>query len=86
MDILSCQCYLFHITDAKEQVLANLANFSYDPVNYDYLRELKVTTLFLETLSENNKTLVRFAIAGICNLCSGEFDIFIIHPRYNKNF
>ncbi|XP_033228286.1 uncharacterized protein LOC117180079 [Belonocnema kinseyi] len=63
----------FHGTksrDGKEQVLANLANFAYDPVNYDYLRELKVIKLFLETLSENNKILVRFAVGGICNLCS----------------
>lgn len=56
--------------DAKEQVLANLANFAYDPVNYDYLRTIRVADLFLEVLSENNKNLVRFAISGICNLCS----------------
>ncbi|XP_019063986.1 armadillo repeat-containing protein 7 isoform X4 [Fukomys damarensis] len=27
--------------DAKEQVLANLANFAYDPNNYQYLRQLQ---------------------------------------------
>ncbi|XP_066094167.1 armadillo repeat-containing protein 7 isoform X10 [Saccopteryx bilineata] len=27
--------------DAKEQVLANLANFAYDPSNYQYLRQLQ---------------------------------------------
>ncbi|XP_036053491.1 armadillo repeat-containing protein 7 isoform X3 [Onychomys torridus] len=27
--------------DAKEQVLANLANFAYDPGNYQYLRQLQ---------------------------------------------
>ncbi|XP_032097621.1 armadillo repeat-containing protein 7 isoform X3 [Cebus imitator] len=27
--------------DAKEQVLANLANFAYDPNNYEYLRQLQ---------------------------------------------
>ncbi|XP_040845364.1 armadillo repeat-containing protein 7 isoform X1 [Ochotona curzoniae] len=27
--------------DAKEQVLANLANFAYDPGNYEYLRQLQ---------------------------------------------
>ncbi|XP_013002491.1 armadillo repeat-containing protein 7 isoform X5 [Cavia porcellus] len=27
--------------DAKEQVLANLANFAYDPSNYEYLRQLQ---------------------------------------------
>nr|XP_050868382.1 armadillo repeat-containing protein 7 [Vespula vulgaris] len=55
--------------DAKEQVLANLVNFSYDPINYEYLRQLKVIDLFLHILSEDNSTFVRFAIGGICNLC-----------------
>lgn len=55
--------------DAKEQVLANLANFAYDPINYGYIRQLKIIDLFLYTLSEDNTTLVRFAIGGICNLC-----------------
>ncbi|KAM5216667.1 armadillo repeat-containing protein 7 isoform 6-T7 [Hipposideros larvatus] len=27
--------------NAKEQVLANLANFAYDPSNYQYLRQLQ---------------------------------------------
>ncbi|XP_077019952.1 armadillo repeat-containing protein 7 isoform X3 [Tamandua tetradactyla] len=30
--------------DAKEQVLANLANFAYDPNNYGYLRQLQVAS------------------------------------------
>ncbi|KAM5151043.1 armadillo repeat-containing protein 7 isoform 2-T2 [Callospermophilus lateralis] len=48
--------------DAKEQVLANLANFAYDPSNYQYLRQLQVVDLFLDSLSEENETLVEFAI------------------------
>ncbi|XP_057632534.1 armadillo repeat-containing protein 7 isoform X2 [Chionomys nivalis] len=48
--------------DAKEQVLANLANFAYDPGNYEYLRQLQVLDLFLDSLSEENETLVKFAI------------------------
>ncbi|XP_075418309.1 armadillo repeat-containing protein 7 isoform X1 [Tenrec ecaudatus] len=55
--------------DAKEQVLANLANFAYDPNNYQYLRQLRVLDLFLDCLSEENETLVEFAIGGLCNLC-----------------
>uniref|UniRef100_A0A2K5TSH4 Armadillo repeat-containing protein 7 n=2 Tax=Macaca TaxID=9539 RepID=A0A2K5TSH4_MACFA len=54
---------------AKEQVLANLANFAYDPSNYEYLRQLQVLDLFLDSLSEENETLVEFAIGGLCNLC-----------------
>ncbi|XP_024090945.1 armadillo repeat-containing protein 7 isoform X2 [Pongo pygmaeus] len=48
--------------DAKEQVLANLANFAYDPSNYEYLRQLQVLDLFLDSLSEESETLVEFAI------------------------
>ncbi|XP_012235131.2 armadillo repeat-containing protein 7 [Linepithema humile] len=55
--------------DAKEQVLANLANFAYDPINYGYIRQLQIIDLFLYALSEENPTLVRYAISGICNLC-----------------
>ncbi|XP_061931566.1 uncharacterized protein LOC107997571 [Apis cerana] len=55
--------------DAKEQVLANLANFAYDPINYGYIRQLKIIDLFLHTLSEDNLKLVRFAVGGICNVC-----------------
>lgn len=52
----------FSDADAKEQVLANLANFAYDPGNYQYLRQLQVLDLFLDSLSEENETLVEFAI------------------------
>lgn len=55
--------------DAREQVLANLANFAYDPNNYPYLRQLQVLDLFLDSLSEENETLVEFALGGLCNLC-----------------
>ncbi|XP_016067851.1 PREDICTED: armadillo repeat-containing protein 7 [Miniopterus natalensis] len=67
--------------DAKEQVLANLANFAYDPSNYQYLRQLQVLDLFLDSLSEENETLGGgpglkhpdlscFPPGGLCNLCS----------------
>lgn len=52
----------FSAADAREQVLANLANFAYDPSNYQYLRQLQVLDLFLDSLSEENETLVEFAI------------------------
>ncbi|XP_014442261.1 armadillo repeat-containing protein 7 isoform X2 [Tupaia chinensis] len=36
--------------DAKEQVLANLANFAYDPSNYQYLRQLQeVSATYAQT-------------------------------------
>uniref|UniRef100_A0A8V5HDA4 Uncharacterized protein n=1 Tax=Melopsittacus undulatus TaxID=13146 RepID=A0A8V5HDA4_MELUD len=48
--------------EAKEQVLANLANFAYDPRNYEYLRQLQVLDLFLDMLGESSDTLVEFAM------------------------
>ncbi|KAK8746613.1 hypothetical protein OTU49_017107 [Cherax quadricarinatus] len=54
--------------EAKEQVLANLANFAYDPINYHWFRKLKIIDLFLDQLSEGTSTLCSFAAAGLCNL------------------
>ncbi|XP_076047859.1 armadillo repeat-containing protein 7-like isoform X2 [Oratosquilla oratoria] len=59
----------FHaFNECKEQILANLANFSYDPVNYAWLRQLGVLDLFLDHLSSTSTTLKKFAIAGLCNI------------------
>ncbi|CAH2302438.1 armadillo repeat-containing 7 [Pelobates cultripes] len=55
--------------EAKEQVLANLANFAYDPRNFSDLRKLQVIDLFLDMLTEENETFVEFGIGGLCNLC-----------------
>ncbi|XP_034414711.1 armadillo repeat-containing protein 7 [Cyclopterus lumpus] len=54
--------------EAKEQVLANLANFAYDPKNMEHLRELQVADLFLDMLTEDNDNFVEFGIGGLCNL------------------
>ncbi|XP_030196138.1 armadillo repeat-containing protein 7 isoform X2 [Gadus morhua] len=54
--------------EAKEQVLANLANFSYDPKNMEDLRMLQVTDLFLDMLTEDNENFVEFGMGGLCNL------------------
>ncbi|XP_054623863.1 armadillo repeat-containing protein 7 [Dunckerocampus dactyliophorus] len=54
--------------EAKEQVLANLANFAYDPKNTDYLKQLQVTDLFLDMLTEENDNFVEFGMGGLCNL------------------
>lgn len=45
--------------EAKEQVLANLANFAYDPINYGYMRQLQIIDIFLDTLSEDNQNLMQ---------------------------
>ncbi|KAL0132579.1 hypothetical protein PUN28_000380 [Cardiocondyla obscurior] len=68
--------------DAREQVLANLANFAYDPVNYGYIRQLKIIDIFLDALSESNLKLVHFGIAGLCNLCLDAINkIYILRNR-----
>ncbi|KAG1954723.1 armadillo repeat-containing protein 7 [Pimephales promelas] len=54
--------------ESKEQVLANLANFAYDPSNMESLRMLQVTDLFLDMLTEENDNFVEFGIGGLCNL------------------
>lgn len=65
--------------EAKEQVLANLANFAYDPKNYDFLRDLQVTDLFLDMLTEDNENFVEFGMGGLCNLSMApEFRDFIL--------
>ncbi|KAL2653381.1 hypothetical protein R1flu_021509 [Riccia fluitans] len=55
--------------EAKEQIVAHLANFGYDPLNYDYLQHLHVQDLFLDCLTEPNEKLVEFAVGGISNCC-----------------
>uniref|UniRef100_A0A672JCF4 Armadillo repeat containing 7 n=1 Tax=Salarias fasciatus TaxID=181472 RepID=A0A672JCF4_SALFA len=54
--------------EAKEQVLANLANFAYDPKNLEFLRQLQVPDLFLDMLTEEQENLVEFGMGGLCNL------------------
>lgn len=50
---------------------ANLANFSYDPLNFPYLTEAKAVDLFLQLLASPNEKLILHGIAGLCNLCLG---------------
>ncbi|KAI8372511.1 hypothetical protein EDC96DRAFT_572739 [Choanephora cucurbitarum] len=55
--------------DAKHQILANLANFAYDPINYNTLWDLQVIQLFLDALEEHDVLLQEFGIGGIANIC-----------------
>ncbi|XP_063709999.1 LOW QUALITY PROTEIN: armadillo repeat-containing protein 7 [Culicoides brevitarsis] len=55
--------------EAKEQVTANLANFAYDPINYEYLKKAEAFELFLELLGNVNPVLVTHGITGLCNFC-----------------
>eukprot|EP01120_Amphizonella_sp_Union-15-10_P010975 TRINITY_DN4554_c0_g5_i1.p1 TRINITY_DN4554_c0_g5~~TRINITY_DN4554_c0_g5_i1.p1 ORF type:complete len:184 (+),score=28.61 TRINITY_DN4554_c0_g5_i1:79-630(+) len=53
--------------ETKEQILANLANFSYDPINYEHFYKLNLVDLFLDCLEEKNQKMIEFAIGGLCN-------------------
>ena len=39
--------------EKKEQVLANLANFAYDPINYEYFRRFDIINIFVHNLTNN---------------------------------
>ncbi len=67
--------------EAKEQVLANLANFAYDPINYEHFRTLNILDLFLDCLSEENPKLVDYAISGLCNASLDKLNKEIILKR-----
>ncbi|KAH3832410.1 armadillo repeat-containing protein 7-like [Dreissena polymorpha] len=56
--------------DAKTQIIGNLANFAYDPINYEYMKALNVLDLFLDGLEDPDDKIVEFAISGICNACN----------------
>lgn len=62
------------ISDSKQQILANLANFAYDPINYDYIRDLNIVDLFLSQLSGNKDELLHYGLTGLCNLSSGQYN------------
>ena len=58
---------MFTILEAQQQVTANLANFAYDPINYEFLKKAKAHDLFLEVLPHSDEKLVLHGIAGLCN-------------------
>ncbi|RYQ99543.1 hypothetical protein Ahy_B07g087488 [Arachis hypogaea] len=77
--------------EAKERILANLANFAYDPYNYNFLRQfvtsvlpnltheqLNILELFLDCMTEPNEKLVEFGVGGICNSCADQANIAIV--------
>ncbi|KAK1574930.1 hypothetical protein Q3G72_001066 [Acer saccharum] len=63
---------------SKEKIVANLANFAYDPYNYSFLHQLNVLELFLDCITEPNEKLVEFGIGGICNACANPANAAIV--------
>nr|XP_023018161.1 armadillo repeat-containing protein 7 [Leptinotarsa decemlineata] len=65
--------------ECKKQTLSNLANFAYDPINYEYIKQLHLIDLFLSELSNDNEELIHFALGGLCNIvCDPESREYII--------
>jgi hypothetical protein len=59
----------------KLQILANLANFSYDPINYKYLRQLNIIDLFLDCLQmHTDDDFIHYALAGLCNMSTDKIN------------
>ncbi|XP_061394262.1 uncharacterized protein LOC133329815 [Musca vetustissima] len=61
--------------EAQEQVTANLANFAYDPINWEYLKKKEAIQVFLELLATSNETLKLHGIAGLCNICLDDMNL-----------
>lgn len=64
--------------ETKEKIVAHLANFAYDPYNYEFLRQLNVLELFLDCLTEPNEKLIEFGAGGICNSCADPANAAVI--------
>ncbi|KAI7998157.1 Armadillo repeat-containing protein 7 [Camellia lanceoleosa] len=59
--------------ELKEKIVANLANFTYDPFNYTFLHQLNIFELFLDCIMEimePNEKIVKFGIGGIGKSCN----------------
>ncbi|OAD75935.1 hypothetical protein PHYBLDRAFT_142919 [Phycomyces blakesleeanus NRRL 1555(-)] len=62
----------YSVTDnleSKQQILANLGNFAYDPVNFVWLWNLKVVDLFLDAVTCEDPLLQEFGMGGLSNIC-----------------
>ncbi|KAH3744222.1 ARM repeat superfamily protein [Pelomyxa schiedti] len=64
--------------DCKLQIVANLANFAFDPQNYHWFRELHIIDLFLDMLTEPEEQLIEFGAGGLCNLCCDNANLAVI--------
>lgn len=46
-----------------------MANFAYDPLNYEYLSKHNILIIFLDLLISANEKLIEHGIAGLSNFC-----------------
>ncbi|CEP15764.1 hypothetical protein [Parasitella parasitica] len=73
--------------EAKQQVLANLANFAYDPINYNTLWDLHAVNLFLTSLTDSDPLLREFGIGGLANIClePRHHEYILSQPGFRRN-
>lgn len=64
--------YFYLLSEALEQVTANLANFAYDPINWPYLHEADALDVFVTSLDNTNPNIQLHAVAALCNFCLGK--------------
>nr|CAH7716042.1 unnamed protein product [Callosobruchus chinensis] len=65
--------------ECRRQTLANLTNFAYDPINYEFMKQLHLVDLFITELSNDDEELIHFALSGLCNIsCDPESREYII--------
>ncbi|KAI8139522.1 hypothetical protein BJV82DRAFT_581906 [Fennellomyces sp. T-0311] len=55
--------------EAKQQVLANLANFAYDAINHDWLWQVYAVDVFLDAIEQPDPLLKEFGMGGLTNIC-----------------
>ncbi|CAG2102790.1 unnamed protein product [Medioppia subpectinata] len=80
-DYLQKLLHEFNITNSKEakrQVLANICSFAYNPINFEALNKLNITTTLLDSLNVKDDKLIEYAISGLCNLSADVKNIQII--------
>ncbi|KAL3527404.1 hypothetical protein ACH5RR_012060, partial [Cinchona calisaya] len=64
--------------ETKERIAANLANFAYDPFNYNFLHQLNVLELFLDCITEPNEKLVELGVGGIYNASADPLNAAVV--------
>ncbi|CEI99915.1 hypothetical protein RMCBS344292_13991 [Rhizopus microsporus] len=72
---------------AKQQVLAHLANFAYDPINYDHLWNFYAVNLFLEAITDPDPLLREFGMGGLANIClePRHYEYIMSQPSFRQN-
>lgn len=73
ISLLVDEYYETNNLEAQQQVTANLANFAYDPINWNFLKQAKAHELFVEILQFSaDRALLTHSAAGLCNICLDE--------------